>query len=256
MTQEELFYPVVKVQIGEYCFQHGVVVAIYSDSREPVDWGKLKFTKEFRDRITIASGDEVTIYQGYGSRLQQTFKGIVVKPYNSASGENEILFKDRMHCLEKVFINNTFRHVSPQEIIRYGLAAAGIMEYRLSETAYQAKERVPVLQKNMIGVLQQISSIWGIDQVKAGFINGIFYWGEFPERKAAVFAYGNNIIALNRANGMWELETVCQPDVQKGQTVLVQHPKISGMFEVIRVVTFVTDKGFVRCRIYFSGGTS
>lgn len=251
MTEQELFYPVAAIRIGEYVFDQGIAWSICSDIRDLADWGKLRLTKEFQNNITINPEEEVTVYQGYGTQLKQTFRGIVVKAYNNAAGENEILFKDMSYRMEKVIINHTFLHVTPQELIRYGLSAAGITDYYLADTAYQAKTRIPVMRQRLPAVLKLVENMWELQDVNKGFVNGTFYWGTWPETEIAEFVYGYNVISLNRTNGLWELETVCQPDIQVGQNISITHPKVSGTYRVIRIVTAMSDKGFIRCRLYF-----
>lgn len=181
MTEKELFYPSAAIRIGEYVFDRGISWTVCSDTRELTDWGKLTFTREFRDNLSIQKGDAVAVYQGYGTQLQQTFLGQVVKAYNNAGGEDEILFKDKAYLMEKTVINHTFLQATPQELIRYGLSAAGVTEYRLAETAYQPKARVPFLQQALPAVLKRIDTLWGLKDVYRGFIKGIFYWGLQPE---------------------------------------------------------------------------
>ena len=78
------------------------------------------------------------------------------------------------------------------------------------------------------------------------------YWGEKPEQeKTYIFEYGVNIIALTRVGGAWELETVSAPFVRHSHKISVKHPKVSGEFEVAKVVSATNDDGFIRTKIYF-----
>lgn len=250
MTAKDLFYPGLMIKIGDYIFTQGVAIETYSDSRELIDWGKVKFTKEYQPKISLSAGQEIAIFLGYGGQMDKVFAGVIIKPYNGAAGADEILFKDNACRLQRVIIHNTFRDVTPQDIIQYGLAAAGITDYQLTEDTYPQKARVPILQQDMLGVLKHINALWGIN-VTGGFIKGIFYWGVTPEAKIYTFTYGQNILSLSRASGLWELTTVCMPDIQPGQSIAVEHPKVSGIYPVVRMVHTTTDRGFIRCRLYF-----
>ena len=84
------------------------------------------------------------------------------------------------------------------------------------------------------------------------FSGGVFYWGEKPEQdKTYIFEYGVNIIALTRSGGSWELETVSAPFVRHSHKISVKHPKVSGEFEVSKVVSSTSENGFIRTKIYF-----
>ena len=75
---------------------------------------------------------------------------------------------------------------------------------------------------------------------------------EKPEQeKTYIFEYGVNIIALTRVGGAWELETVSAPFVRHSHKISVKHPKVSGEFEVAKVVSATNDDGFIRTKIYF-----
>ena len=62
---------------------------------------------------------------------------------------------------------------------------------------------------------------------------------------------GVNIIALTRSGGSWELETVSAPFVRHSHKISVKHPKVSGEFEVSKVVSSTSENGFIRTKIYF-----
>lgn len=76
--------------------------------------------------------------------------------------------------------------------------------------------------------------------------------GEKPEQeKIYNFEYGVNIITLDRPLGSWELETVSAPFVKHSHKINVTHPKVSGEFEVKKVVFRTNETGFVRTYINF-----
>lgn len=251
MKQQELFYPDISVQIGNYVLNKGISLKTYSDSKSPFDWGKLSFTNPYKEKISIADNDEIVISLGYDGELQETFIGNLVTGYDGYQALNEIMFKDRMLLLEKAFLAGTFKDCTPQEIIREGLRLAGIEAYKLSDKQYSSRAMVSIKNMNMIQVLKRINSIWGID-TRFGFIKGVFYWGVVPEQDEVVeFEYGNNIISLGRANGMWELVTVSIPSIQHSQKIKVSHPKVSGTFEVSKIFFATNEAGFIRTTIYF-----
>ena len=251
MTKQELFYPDISVRVGSYVLTRGISLKMYSDRNSPFDWGSLNFTNPYKEKISIAADDEITISLGYAGELQNVFLGNLVTGYDGYQALNQIMFKDRMLLLEKTFLSGTFINCTPQEIIQEGLRLAGIDSYNIVDTPYPSRKCVVIKNKSMVQILKQINNIWGID-IRYGFIKGVFYWGVTPQQNEIMeFEYGNNIISLGRANGMWELVTVSIPSIQHSQKINVMHPKVSGIFEVSKVIFQTNDAGFIRTTIYF-----
>ena len=50
---------------------------------------------------------------------------------------------------------------------------------------------------------------------------------------------------------MWELETVSAPFVKHSHKIAVEHPKVSGEFEVSSVKIITNEDGFIRTYINF-----
>ena len=133
-----------------------------------------------------------------------------------------------------------------------GLRLAGIEEYHLSQTQY-VPLTVTIKNKNMIQVLKQINTAWGLD-IKSGFIKGVFYWGEIPEQSEILeFEYANNIISLDKVNNQWELVTVSIPSLQHSQKIQVTHPRLSGIFETEKIIFMTNDAGFIGMGYIFEG---
>lgn len=247
----ELFYPGIGVQIGAYSIKKGIEIETCSDAESYFDWAKIRFTDPYQTQIGIAKGDEMSIYLGYSGIMEEVFTGYVSSPYNRAQGKNEILAKDEMQRLETVTISETFLDVTPQEIVRYLLASAGITNFQISQEVYQPKKVVPVAQKNGIQVLEEIRRLWQIRK-RFYFSGGVFYWCTDPEQKQTyLFEYGSNIIRLERSMGSWELETVSMPFIHHSQTIKVIHPAYTGSALVKKVLFKTNDAGFIRTYITF-----
>lgn len=247
----ELFYPGIGVQIGAYSIKKGIEIETCSDAESYFDWAKIRFTDPYQTQIGIAKGDEMSIYLGYSGIMEEVFTGYVSSPYNRAQGKNEILAKDEMQRLEEVTISETFLDVTPQEIVRYLLAVAGITNFQISQEVYQPKKVVPVAQKNGIQVLEEIRRLWQIRK-RFYFSGGVFYWCTDPEQKQTyLFEYGSNIIRLERSMGSWELETVSMPFIHHSQTIKVIHPAYTGSALVKKVLFKTNDAGFIRTYITF-----
>lgn len=250
MKRQDLFYPDILVEIGSYKFNSGIFVETYSDRNKPFDWGRVIFTSQYQPQIEVEENEAVTVSLGYDGQLEQVFTGNVVKGYN-ASHMDGILFRDKMMMLERTIINGTFLRCTPQELMAEALRLAGVTDYKLTDTVYASRSIVPVARKNVIQLIRQINAAWGIS-LQGNFIKGTFYWGVTPPQDAILeFVYAKNILSLGKGMGMWELVTVSMPSLQHSQKVSVIHPKITGIFEVEKVVFKTNDDGYIRTSIYF-----
>lgn len=251
MYIQDLFYPEIEVEIGNYVFTEGITLKIYSDREAPTDWGKLTFSNPYKEKISIQQSDEIIIKLGYDGKLQEVFLGSIVKGIDGSEELNEVLFKDRMLLLERTYITDTFLDCTPQEIITASMKKAGVVKYELSQVVYLPKRMLPVARKNVVQLLDQINAAWNIN-INGNFIKGIFYWGVIPEQEVVLeFEYGNNIISLDRNKDAWELTTVSIPSMQHSQKIKVTHPKVSGIFETKKIIFETNADGFIRTRIYF-----
>ncbi|HWS42604.1 MAG TPA: serine/arginine repetitive matrix protein 2 [Pseudoflavonifractor sp.] len=251
MEITELYHPQIAVQIGQYSFDQGIVIEVYSDQEAYFDWAKIRFTEQFQESIDLKRKDAATVELGYSGSFEEIFTGYVAQGYNSGGFANEVNLKDDMLLLEETPINNTFLDTTPQEMISYFLAQAGIVHFQLSTEVYQAKKQIPIRKMNVIQAINAVHTAWGIKQ-RFFFAEGVFYWGVVPKQaKVYTFEYGVNILDLQRIGGVWELETVAAPFVKHSHKIAIEHPQISGEFVVKKVVTRTNDSGFIRTFIYF-----
>lgn len=251
METIELFYPEISATVGAYNFERGVEIEVYSSKKSYFDWAKVRFTEQFRDEISVAKKEKALIELGYNGVFDEVFEGYVSRPYNRGSSANEIILKDEMLLLEETTITNTFIDATPQEIISFCLAKAGISSSKLSGKMYPQKRSVPINQKNVIDTINQVHAVWGIAE-RFFFSSGVFYWGEKPQQsKIYNFEYGVNIISLQRLSGVWELETVSAPFIKHSHKINIAHPDVSGEFEVEKVAFVTNETGFIRTLIYF-----
>ncbi|SKC68225.1 hypothetical protein [Maledivibacter halophilus] len=252
MLNEEFFYPTVSVKIGSYFFDTGVTFDVFSSKEKHFDWAKVRFTKEFVDKVSFNKMDDVKIYLGYSGNNEAIFDGYVKRTVNTGMTlDNEIVAKDEMIKLEETRITETFLNVSPQEIIQYGLDKAGIKNYKIKSQTFVKKPTLVVARKNIVELMGEVNRIWGINE-RFFFLDKIFYWGEIPDQDEIYeFIYGENIINMTFKNGFWVFETISAPFVRHSHKINVTHPSISGIFEVYRVHYSVNEKGFPRTEIYF-----
>ena len=251
METTELYYPNIKVQAGSYAFEQGVEIEACSAKSSHFDWAKIRFTEQFQPKISLARRDPAEIRLGYGGVLNQVFTGYVSKLYNGGDYANEVSLKDDMLLLEETVINDTFLGATPQELISFFLAKAGVARMKLAAKDYPRRKTLPIRRQNAVQAIETVNAAWGL-KVPFFFSGGVFYWGEKPEQeKVYTFEYGVNILRLERMGGVWELETVSAPFVKHSHKINVIHPQVSGEQEVSKVVFSTNDSGFIRTYIYF-----
>lgn len=251
METIELYYPQIAVQAGGYTFDKGIEIEIYSAKSSYFDWAKIRFTEQFRPKISLARKAPSSIQMGYNSLLDEVFSGFVSKKYDGGAYINEVDLKDEMLLLEETIINDTFLNTTPQEMISYFLTQAGLSKMKLASKSYPRRKMLPIREQSVVQAINTVNAAWGL-KVPFFFSGGTFYWDEKPEQsKIYTFEYGVNIISLTRAGGVWELETVSAPFVKHSHKINVIHPQISGEQEVLKVVSTTNDSGFIRTYIYF-----
>lgn len=250
METMELFYPEISVSVGSYIFTEGVELEVCSDQASYFDWGKVKFTDRFQEKITVTKRDEANFKLGYDGVFDSVLEGYVSRDYNGGAMD-EIVVKDAMLLLEETRITNTFLQTTPQEMAEYCLAQAGVTGFKLFDNIFPSKPVVPISKKTVIQVFTEIAGIWRIKD-KFFFSGGVFYWGVKPEQeKVYTFEYAVNILNLERADGVWEMETVSAPFVKHSHIIEVIHPRVSGEFEVKKVTFTTNGTGFIRTVINF-----
>lgn len=251
METTELYYPQVAARVGPYTFEQGIEIEVYSSKASYFDWAKIRFTEQFQSEITLNKKAAAVIQLGYNGVLDDVFTGYVAKPYNGGTFINEVNLKDEMLILEETIINDTFLDTTPQEMLSFFLAKAGLSRMKLSPKTYQRRKILPIRQQNAVQAINTVNAAWGL-KVPFFFSDGVFYWDEKPDQeKVYTFEYGVNILSLNRACGVWKLETVSAPFVKHSHKINVIHPQVSGEFEVQKVVSTTNDSGFIRTYIYF-----
>ncbi len=275
METKELYYPQISAQAGSYTFEEGVELEIYSSKSSYYDWAKIRFTSQFRPKLSLKKKDPATIQLGYDGTLEDVFTGFVSGEYDGGTYANEVALKDEMLLMEETIINDTFLDTTPQELISYFLAQAGLSKMKLSSKTYPTRKMLPIRRQTAVQAINAVNAAWGlrvpffirrqtavqaINAVNAAwglrvpffFSGGVFYWDEKPEQKKVyTFERGVNILNLRRAGGVWELETVSAPFIKHSHKINLIHPQVSGEVEVSKVVSKTNDSGFIRTYIYF-----
>lgn len=223
----------------------------YDDLLAYYDWAKIRFTSQFRPKLSLKKKDPATIQLGYDGTLEDVFTGFVSGNYDGGTYANEVALKDEMLLMEETIINDTFLDTTPQELISYFLAQAGLSKMKLSSKTYPTRKMLPIRRQTAVQAINTVNAAWGL-RVPFFFSGGVFYWDEKPEQKKVyTFERGVNILNLRRAGGVWELETVSAPFIKHSHKINLIHPQVSGEVEVSKVVSKTNDSGFIRTYIYF-----
>ena len=192
METIELFYPQITVQAGGYVFNQGIEIEVSSAKDARYDWAKIRFTDRYMPEVSLARLAPGAVLLGYGGAFDEVFTGYVAKPYSAGSRANELVLKDAMLLLEGLTVNETFLETTPQEVIRYILAQAGLTELKLASTVYPARKQLSIRKQSGVQALDAVAAAWGI-QVPYFFSGGVFYWDEKPEQSVTyTFEVGKN----------------------------------------------------------------
>jgi hypothetical protein len=255
LNNKDFFYPEINIQIGNYSFNEGVELDVYSSRESYFDWAKISFSHKMVEIMNFNKMDKAIIKLGYNGAFRNVFCGYVKNSVNiDMASDDEIILKDEMLKLEETKINEIFLDADPQEIIKFGLEKAGITDFKLSKKAFSKKNMVVISERNVINLIKQVHSIWDINLDFYFDTDGKFYWGENKNQdKIYEFEYGENIIDLTFENGIWILETISAPFIEHSDLIIVNHPKISGEFKVDKVHFSINSNGFLRSKIHFRG---
>ena len=229
MEMIELYYPQIAVHVGGYTFTQGIEIELYSTKLSHFDWAKIRFTDQYRPELRLDRNTPASLELGYDGILNKVFTGYVARPYDSGAYANEIILKDEMQLLENTVINGTFLNTTPQEVIAYILSCAGVSKIKLAAKNYPMRKSLSIYAQNAVRALDK----------------------KPEQQKIYSFVYGVNILSLERTGGLWKLETVSAPFVKHSHRIDVSHPQVSGLQEVLKVVTTTNDSGFIRTYIYF-----
>ncbi len=221
METKELYYPQISAQAGSYTFEEGVELEIYSSKSSYYDWAKIRFTSQFRPKLSLKKKDPATIQLGYDGTLEDVFTGFVSGNYDGGTYANEVALKDEMLLMEETIINDTFLDTTPQELISYFLAQAGLSKMKLSSKTYPTRKMLPIRRQTAVQAINAVNAAWGL--------------------RVPFFFSG----------GVWELETVSAPFIKHSHKINLIHPQVSGKVEVSKVVSKTNDSGFIRTYIYF-----
>lgn len=241
----KLTTPQFRVALGNYELSSGFEVECFSSKTEKMDWGMIRIDPELDEYLNVKSGDPAKIELGYDDEYDELLNG------RCMVRGTEILVKDDMTRIQGVRIKATFLDATPQDIVRYILAQAGINDYELAEQDFGKRAVTPIDRTSGLAALADINAAWGISQPWF-FRSGKFCWGTKEEQpEMYVLEEGSTILSLNKYGTLWEAETLAIPWIHHSQVIEVHHDKFYGTGEVEKTVLRTDRQGAVRMYISF-----
>lgn len=250
-NKKKLLYPEWKIRVGEYVLRRGIQVESVSSREAHADWCVIGLAMELKDKINVAHGDVTIVQLGYDDDYDCIMSGRIIK--NDQSDWSELMVKDDMVRLENLEVKGTFMDCTPQDIIRYIMVSAGIEKYELATTEYGKQGRLAMSSRNGIDAVKAVNASWGIDNLFY-IRNGVFYWGVRTKQNYVYTLDDGNILGISKLGTLWETATLGVPWVHHSDLIKLNHTKLSGMFEVEKVIIKSDNLGCVRQYIYFKGG--
>lgn len=252
MESRKLVSPEFRITVGNYEMTDGIEVECFSSRASHADWCRVELSPRLQGTVDFKDMDEAQVELGYGNDFDCLVDGYA----RSVQGDywKEIMIKDDMMKLDRVAIKASFTGCTPQDVVRYILACAGIEDYVLSDRDYGKKELLVIDTRNGTSAIAEVNSAWGI-RAPFFFQEKVFRWGTRREQEETyVLEEGETILSLNKYGDLWEAETVAVPWIHHSQEIEVRHSKYSGTVTVEKTIVRSDDTGAVQMYIYFEGG--
>lgn len=248
---KKLVSPEFRINTEKYEITGGAQVECFSSREARSDWCRIDFATAMHGRIAYEDMERATVELGYGDDYDMLLSGYCRK--TAGDYWKELLIRDAMIKLERTTVKATFVKCSPQDIIKYVLAQAGVTDYRLSDAEYGVKETFVADRQDGVKTIAQTGSMWGI-HCDFFFRDGVFYWGCSPLQDTVYVLEEQNILSLKKYGELYEIETFGVPWIHHSQTVEVSHAKYAGLAMVEKTIIRSDVNGYTRMFIYFKGG--
>ncbi|MDI3547881.1 MAG: hypothetical protein PWR10_1533 [Halanaerobiales bacterium] len=242
--------PYYVIEVGSKIIQKINMLEVVSSRINPVDIAELEIPIINHD---FQAGQEIIIKQGYRKKgLWQLFRGFIIN--TSTKNTVKLFCEDYMTKLKDTKINKTFINCTPQEVLKYSLAKAG-MKYTLTSINFRKKHHFIVKSKDVITLVKLINQTWEVDY-DFYFDDDVFYWGPWEDSprymgsEIVKFKYGKNVIDLApNDDGSGILKTISMPFIRHSNIIkIVDKNNREIISKVDRITTTLKDdKG--RCQI-------
>ncbi len=245
--------PYSKITIGDIMAKNSLAAMdVWLSRKSEADVLDFYFLPEITG-IELPVDTPVQLELGYSGQPWQVFDGYITAP-----GANGARAKDEMVKLFRTTITQSFVDTMPQEVIGYGLRAAGISNFELSARKFETKPRLVVANKNVAETISLVNQTWGIDFDRYFDINKTFLWKELnlpASTELYSFEYGENIISMSYDpdKNAGSVITVLAPFANHSQEILIEHPDVptNTRFVTDTIRHYLDGKAY-RTQIFFS----
>lgn len=252
MENKILLTPRFNATLGDYSFTDGIEIECHSDTTQKSNWAIIELDEFYKNQVSFQALQPGIIKLGYGDDFETIMDGSIVMGKGAAW--NQIKVVDDTYKLYETTFAATFLECLPQDIIKYGLAKAGITKFVLSGITYKQIKVFPVSKKNVVDLIKEVNRIWNIP-AEFYFRDHVFYWGVESEQK---FIYtleeGVNVLKFTKFSNVCEVETIGVPWIHQGERVHIKHSKYEGITKVISSTIKRNREGYVRMVIEFKAG--
>lgn len=256
--------PVAELRVGNARVRNFFTkLHVWLSRKEPAD--RVEFSlKSSLPELGLVKDTPIEIWLGYNpDQIWRVFAG-----YITDAASPRFVAKDEAVKLFRTKIVQMFQNVSPQDIIRYGLQQAGILDIVLAPDTFPRKARFAAAGEHVSELVSRVNATWRLDFDHYFDSDRRFHWDAPVPKPGRVysFEYGQNIIELDfntdrdphgqRAAGdtagAGRLLTVLAPFVGHSQEIGITWPNIGDrQFITETAHHFISDRGALRTELFF-----
>ncbi len=242
----EYITPIWDIEIGSLAVKKLYRFDVYSSRYNPADRAEVELDKKGFPFGSITKGNRIQICQGYLRHgLWKIFAG-KVKDVIPEKKTVLILAEDLMTVLKSTRISRSFVSPLPQDIIKYGLNAAGIEKYTLSPQVFQSKLGFVARTDTVTACLKRINTTWQLDEQDWSFYctpEEEFFWGTWEEsdrylvNDLPVLEFGKNILShrISENGDHGELQTIALPYLRHSHQIKIIDPRYWAQPQICRI---------------------
>ena len=138
MESKKLISPEFRISTEQYEISGGIEVECFSSREARADWCKVSFATVMQGKVSYEDMDPAIVELGYDDDYDILLSGFCRR--SAGDMWKEMLIRDAMIKLDRISVKASFTGCTPQDIIKYVLAQAGITKYFLSDAIYGTKE--------------------------------------------------------------------------------------------------------------------
>ena len=242
MADRKLITPRFKAIIGDMELSDGITAECYSSTTDRCNYAVIELDKQLIGNVELSDMMHAEVRLGYDDDFDTIVSGYVQL---DRSGGGKVHVLDDTILLMRTRITATFVDSRPQDIIRYGLERAGVMNYQLADTYYPTCVSMPVYNASVLDLIALVNKKWDID-ADYYFVNGCFHWDTGTDQEDIyILEEGKNILSYTEFCNEREVKTIGIPWIHQGELVEIHHSRYSGQVRVTATKVKRDEKGQV-----------